>query len=140
MSVAPSGCEDNAMSIDLNPLLEKAFYVEEMQNESEALERVLETYEDMTHVGGRLFEVVAPAEPDEEWLRAKLVAPLVYFCESEGMPVPRCGPTIVALSIGARLYAIPAGDVIPWASALLHTSTDQLRDTYGTHESETALR
>ena len=88
----------------------------------------------------RGFEIVAPDEPDELWLREQLIHRLVYVCESEGVPVPECGGTIVELFIGCRLYAIPAEDVVRWASRLLHTPIEELRAQYGTHEVERALR
>jgi hypothetical protein len=132
--------EEHTMSIDLSPLLEKAFFAEEVQNASEAVGRVLQKAEQVTHAGARPFELVAPSNPDEAWLREQLVPRLVYFCESAGMPVPKCGGTIVALFVGPRLYGIPAEDVIRWASELLGTPVEQLRTQHGTHESEIALR
>jgi hypothetical protein len=128
------------MSIDLSPVLEKAFFVEEVENASEALARAEQKFEQATRIGARGFEIVAPGEPDEEWLREQLVHRLVYVCESEGVPVPECSGTIVELFIGRRLYAIPAEEVVRWASQLLHTSVEQFRTQYGTHEVETALR
>ena len=128
------------MSIDLNPVLEKAFFVEEVENASEALARAEQKFEQVTRIGARGFEIVAPGEPDEEWLREQLVHRLVYVCESEGVPVPECSGTIVELFVGRRLYAIPAEDVVRWASQLLDTSVEQLRTQYGTHEVGTALR
>ena len=128
------------MSIDLSPLLEQAFFVEEVQNASEAIERALETYEQMTRAGARTFEVVAPEEPNQSWLVEELVRPLVYFCESEGSPVPRCGGVIVAMFVDRRLYAIAAEQTLLWCSDLLQASAEQLREEYGTHETETVLR
>jgi hypothetical protein len=128
------------MSIDLNPVLEKAFFVEEVENASEALARAEQKFEQVTRIGARGFEIVAPGEPDEEWLREQLVHRLVYVCESEGVPVPECSGTIVELFVGPRLYAIPAEDVVRWASQLLHTSVEQLRMQYGIHEADRALR
>lgn len=128
------------MSIDLSELLEQAFFVDEPQNGSVAIERALETFEEQKHVGSRLFEVVAPADPDDEWLRERLVHPLIYFCESEGAAVPDCSGVVVALYVGSHLYAISADRVIRWASSRLGTSIDQLRTQYGTHERDTAQR
>jgi hypothetical protein len=128
------------MSIDLNPVLEKAFFVEEVENASEALARAEQKFEQVTHIGARGFEIVAPGEPDEQWLREQLIHRLVYVCESEGVPVPECSGTIVELFIGRRLYAVPAEDVVRWASQVLNTSVEQLRMEYGTHEVETARR
>lgn len=128
------------MSIDLNPVLEKAFFVEEVENASEAVARAEQKFEQVTHIGARGFEIVAPGEPDQEWLREQLVQRLIYVCESEGMPVPKCSGTVVELFVGQRLYAIPAEDVVRWASQVLNTPVEQLRMQYGTHEVETALR
>jgi hypothetical protein len=128
------------MSIDLSPLLDRAFFVEEVQNASEAIERALETYEQASHAGARTFEVVAPEEPNESWLVEELVRPLVYFCESEGSPVPKCGGVVVALFVDRRLYAIAAEQTLLWCSDLLQASAEQLRQEYGTHEIDSALR
>lgn len=128
------------MSIELNRLTEKAFFAEEVANASEALARAMQKFEQVTHLGARAFEIVAPADPDEGWLREQLVHRLIYFCESEGMPVPDCGGMVVALYVGPWLYGIPGADVLRWASGVLSASIDQLRDEYGTHEVGTALR
>lgn len=128
------------MSIDLSRLLERAFFTEDVDNASEALDRAQQKFEQVTHAGARTFEVVAPGDPDELWLREQLVQRLVYFCESEGVPAPACSGTIVALFIGRRLHGIPAADVLRWASGLLNTSIEQFRAQYGTQEIETALR
>ncbi len=128
------------MSIELSPVLEKAFFVEEVQNASEAVARAQQKFEEVTHIGSRVFEILAPSDPGESWLREQLVRRLVYVCESEGVPVPECSGTIVALFVGPRLYAIPAEDVIRWAGRLLSTSVEQFRMQYGTHEVETARR
>jgi hypothetical protein len=128
------------MAIDLSPVLEKAFFMEEVENASEAVARAEQKFEQVRHIGARSFEVVAPGEPDEHWLREQLIHRLVYVCESEGVPVPECAGTIVELFVGRRLYAVPAEDVVRWASQVLNTSVEQLRTQYGTHEIETALR
>src|SRR5262245_32484490 len=128
------------MSIDLSPLLDQAFFVEEVQNATEAIERALETYERTNQAGARTFEVVAPEEPDESWLVEALVRPLVYFCESEGSPLPKCGGVVVALFSDRRLYAIAAEQTLLWCSDLLQASAEQLRQEYGTQEIETGLR
>ena len=128
------------MSIDLAPLLDQAFFSEELRNASESITRALETYEERTHGGARPFEVCAPASLDEDWVRDRLVHPLIYFCESEGTPLPRCSGVVIMLFVETRLYAISSADVIRWASTILRASVEELQDTYGTHESQTALR
>lgn len=128
------------MSIELSRLLECALFEEEVENASVSIERMLETFEHRTHAGARLFEVVAPSELDLDWVRERLAHPLIYFCESEGTPVPECGAVVVALFVGRKLYGIPAADAIRWAAEVLAEPVEQLREEYGTHEIETALR
>lgn len=128
------------MSVNLSSVLEKAFFVEEVEDASEARARAEQKFEQLTHIGARGFEIVVPVEPDQQWLREQLVRRLIYFCESEGLPVPECSGTVVELFVGPRLYAVPAQDVIRWASQVLNTPVERLRAQYGTHEVETALR
>ncbi|HWU89196.1 MAG TPA: STAUR_1299 family protein [Kofleriaceae bacterium] len=129
------------MSIDLQPLLKSAFYKEEeVQNASEAIERLLESYEKQKHAGARPFETVAPSDPDEQWVREGLLHRLIYYCDSEGAGVPECAGVIVAMYVGSSLYGILARRVIEWASGLLNTPPEKLRELYGTHEVETARR
>ena len=128
------------MSIELSGLLEQAFFIDEAQHGSVAIERALETFEQQKHIGTRLVEVVVPEKPDEQWLRERLVGPLIYFCESEGDPVPTCAGVVVALYVGNDFYALTAEKVIKWASEQLGLGVEQLRAQYGTHEVETSLR
>ena len=128
------------MSIDLSPVLEKAFFVEDVENASEAVARAEEKFEQVTRAGARAFEIVAPPDPDEQGLREQLLQRLVYVCESEGVPAPACSGMVVALFVGPRLYGIAAEDVVRWGSGVLNASVEQLRAEYGTHEIETALR
>lgn len=129
------------MSIDLQPLLENAFYKEEgVQNASDALERLLKSHENQKRAGARQFEVVAPPHPDESWVRDGLLRRLIYYCDSEGAGMPECAGVIVALYVGSNLYGLLAQRVIDWASGLLSTPPEKLRELYGTHEVETALR
>jgi hypothetical protein len=54
--------------------------------------------------------------------------------------MPECAGVIVAMYIGSNLYGIVARRVIDWASSLLKTPPEELRELYGTREAETALR
>ena len=128
------------MAIDLQGLLDEAFFAEEVQNASEAIERALDMFQDQTHVGARRFELVAPDEPDEDWLRSGLLQPLIYFCESEGASLPSCGGVMVALFVGSHLYAISAENVVRWGSDRIGAPIDQLRQQYGTQEVDTGVR
>src|SRR5690606_3522602 len=125
-----------AMAIELRGLLEHSFFDEEVKNASEVLQRVADQFQQTTQTGARMFEVVVPDEPDEQWLRDGLVQPLVYFCESEAAVLPKCAGVVVAMFIDAHLYAISAEDVIAWASDQLGSPIEQLRQSYGTRETE----
>jgi hypothetical protein len=111
-----------------------------VENASISIERALESYEQKIHGGARPFEVVIPSDADEQWVAEELVHPLLYFCESEGFLVPKCLGVVVATFVGRHLYAINAEDVITWGSELLGRTMEQLREQYGTHEIDTALR
>lgn len=128
------------MAIDLKGLLRKAFFIEEVHNATEALERARDQFSEATKTAGQSFEVVAPPISDENWVREGLLQPLVYYCESEGMPIPRCAGVFVSLFVGDQLYCIGAAAVLKWAEQQLGTSAEELRSLYGTHEQETVLR
>jgi hypothetical protein len=129
------------MAIDLQPLLEDVFYKEEeIQNASEAIERLLDAYESQKHAGAEPFEIVVPPEPDEQWVREGLLHRLIYYCDSKGAEMPECAGVIVAMYIGPNLYGVAVRRVFEWASDLLSTPSEQLQKMYGTHEGETARR
>jgi hypothetical protein len=129
------------MSIDLTPLLETAVFETEVNNNaSVAVELALEAYEGRTHFGARPFEVVVPDDVDELWVRTQLAPQLIYYCESEGLAIPKCAGVLLIAFVGNHLYAIPAEATVAWISDLLDTSMDHLRRDFGTHEIETALR
>src|SRR3954465_4526858 len=95
------------MTIDLSPLLEQSFFVEEgMNNASESIERALQTYEQKFEGGARAFELGIIDNPDEDWVRERLVHELTYFCESEGMALPKCAGVVVTAFVGNKLYAV----------------------------------
>jgi hypothetical protein len=126
------------MSIDLSALFETQVYVEDVQSASEAIAHALEEYESKSHIGARVFEVVAPDDPDEAWVTERLVHPLIYFCESEGFSIPNCRGVLVALYVGNTLHAIAAEQVIRWAAEEIGSTVENLHDRFGTHESTTS--
>jgi hypothetical protein len=125
------------MAIEMQSLFETAFFVDDVQNASESIERALETYESATHAGARVFETVAPEAVDEAWVGDQL-ARLVYFCESEGSTVPTWSGVIVALFHGGRLYGIAADHVVRWGCEVLGVSSEELHRRYGIGEADTA--
>jgi hypothetical protein len=132
--------EEDAMAIDLDRLLQKAFFVEQVHNATEALERARTQFIADTKTGGVSFELVVPPAPDEPWVLERLLRPLIYYCESEGSPVPHCPGVFVSLFLGSTLYCVRVAEVLNWAEDQLTISVEELRDRYGTHEAGTALR
>jgi hypothetical protein len=129
------------MAIDLRPLLDKAFYKEQpVKNATLSIEKAADDFARRTNTDGVSFEVVAPTDADEAWVHRMLLRPLVYFCESEGRPIPRCAGVFLSLFVGDALYCISGADVIGWVNEQLGLSADELRSRYGTHELETAQR
>jgi hypothetical protein len=129
------------MAIDVNQLASKAFYVEEnVRNATEALQRAVEKYISIYKTSAVSVDLVVPPDADESWARERLLRPLVYYCESEGAPIPKCPGVFVSLFRDANLCCIAVADVIEWAGAQLGLTVEQLREMYGTHELETALR
>jgi hypothetical protein len=128
------------MPVDLSDLLEKAFFVETVSNVTEAIDRALQKYEATTHPGALSFELAAPADPDETWARERLLRPLVYFCQSEGRPIPAAPGVVVSLFVDNELYCIAAHDVVLWAADELGLPVDALADEFGTHERDTVIR
>src|SRR5262245_58004352 len=100
------------MSIELSRLLAQAFFAEAPQNASEAIERVLEKYEQMARARVRPVGIAAPHGPDGSWGREGLARPLIYFCDSGGSPAPKCGGIVVALFFEDKLYGLPAEAVV----------------------------
>jgi hypothetical protein len=129
------------MSIDLQPLMSRAFYDEKVgRTATESLERVGNEFARRTNQEGFHYEVVVPQVPDEEWVRERLLHPLVYFCDSRGSPIPQCPGVYLAMFVGDRLYGISAADMLVWASETFNLSPDELERQYGTHEVGIGLR
>jgi hypothetical protein len=129
------------MAIELSKLLDKAFFsAKPLRNATESIERARDRYLELKRTGATSFELVAPSTLDEAWVRERLLRPLVYYCESEGRPIPDCAGVFVSLFVGEALYCITVADVIAWARGQLGVTVDELRAQYGTHELETAQR
>ncbi len=129
------------MAIEMKRLLNRAFFVEEpIQNATDAINRARQKYFDLTRNGAFSVDVVLPENADEAWLRERLLRPLVYFCESEGMPVPKCPGVFVSMFVGAKLHCIAAADLFEWAREELGANPADLVRDYGTHEIDSAMR
>jgi hypothetical protein len=132
--------EELAMVVELDRLLGEAFFATELADASEALDRARTRYAETYHHPGSSFEVVAPPEPDSTWVRDRMVGPLLYFCQSTGIPVPDCPGIFVSLFIDRRLHCIAAYEVMSWAAQELHETPDDWLAKFGTHERETVIR
>jgi hypothetical protein len=128
------------MAIDLNGLLQKAFFVEQVQNATEAIERARARFAAATKTAGLDFEAVVPPYPDELWVKERLLRPIIYYCDSEGLPLPACPGVFASLFLGDRLYCVAVADVLGWGCEQLGLGVEELHDRYGTHEIETVLR
>jgi hypothetical protein len=122
------------MSLDLSPLLARAFLTAEAARANEAIE------EARGESRGRNWEVVVPAEPDADWLSETLLRRLVYFCESTRAPLPGCGNVFVSFFAGDRLCCVTAAEVIAFACETLAVSAEELVRRYGTGEVRHAVR
>ena len=127
--------------MNIEPLLSKAFFVSEGgRNATLALGQALDRYRELFKTEGEAFELTAPQNIDAAWVRERLVGSLVYFCESKGTPLPKCGNVFVALWVGDKLHCIRAADIIAWAVQTLGMTVEEMDKHFGTHEVETALR
>lgn len=122
------------MSLDLSPLLARAFLTADAARANAALAEARE------QSSGRSWEIVVPAAPDAAWLEDVLVRKLVYFCEATRAPLPGCGNVFVSLFTGDRLSCVPAADVIAFAVETLGLPVEELVRRFGTGEVRHALR
>ncbi len=126
--------------MNIEKLLGQAFFEAEAESATPAIESARERFSQLSRTDGFSFEVVAPQQIDEQWLRESLLQPLVYFCESVGSPLPACPGVFVSLFYDSRVHFIVAAEVIAWAEKELQLTTQELGRLYGTHEADTALR
>jgi hypothetical protein len=123
------------MSLDLSPLLARAFHTSEAPRATIAIAEA----RDLQPEGSRSYEVIVPAGADRAWLETALVKKLVYYCESTRAPLPACGGVFVTLFVGEHLYCVLASDVIAFACDALGTTSESLVQRFGTGEVRHAL-
>jgi hypothetical protein len=129
------------MAIDLKPLIDRAFYREEIvENATIALERAAEAYRGRFGTVGASLEFVVPRDADDEWALEQLLRRIVYYCDSVGVSLPGGAGVFVALFEGARLSCVTVEDVVDWARECLGLAREELEARYGTHELDTGLR
>jgi hypothetical protein len=122
------------MSIDLSPLLARAFVTAAAVDANAALDDA------RAQANGRSFEIVVPPAPDAAWLEGTLLKKLVYFCETTRAPLPACGNVFVSFFADERLCCVAASDVIAFAGEALGLSVEEMVLRYGTGEVRHALR
>jgi hypothetical protein len=125
------------MTLDLSPLLARAFLRADASRTNEA---IAEAREGFAQAGERAFswEIVVPAEPDRPWLEELLLRRLVYHCESSKAPLPACAGVFVSFFVGTELFCVPASEVVAFGAALLGQSPAALVARFGTGESRVA--
>jgi hypothetical protein len=128
------------MTIDIQALTRHAFICAPAEGATPALAQARERFSTESGLAGFSFEVVAPDQPDERWVKEELVRPLVYYCESVGAPLPNCSGVFLSLFYGKHLYCIVAAEAIAWAATTLRTDAGTFARNYGTREQDTALR
>jgi hypothetical protein len=122
------------MAIELSGLLRRAFYSERVENATESIARASARFIELRRAGGDSLEYVVPPAPDEEWVRERLLHSIVYYCESEGRPVPNCPGVFASLFVEDWLYCIAIPDIITWAGKEIGITVEDLRRLYGTEE------
>ncbi|RMG15734.1 MAG: hypothetical protein D6729_12140 [Deltaproteobacteria bacterium] len=126
--------------MDLKPLFDKAFLMDEAINANEALDRARTRFRRAEGEKSFSYEVVVPEEPDAEWLEGTLLRKLVYHCESTRSALPECQGIFVSLFVGDRLYCVPAKDVVAFGCEALDVDVETLVARYGTGELKEAIR
>ena len=126
--------------MDLKGLFERAFFSEDVDNASVSIDKARDKFIELYKTGAESLEYVVPTDPADDWIRERLLRSITFYCESEGRPIPKCAGVFASLFAGHTLYCIAIPDVIAWAVEEFGASVEALRRTYGTQESDTALR
>lgn len=85
------------------------------------------------------WEIVVPENADQEWFEERLLAHLVYHCESTRAQLPECAGVFVSMFVGEKLYCVSAQSVIAFARELLSVDDRALVERFGTGEVRHAL-
>jgi hypothetical protein len=122
--------------MNIRSLLEEAFYSAEASRATAAIAEARDAVSAAGRVDGYSIEVVVPDEVDEQWLRERVLHPLIYFCQSTGVPAPACPGVFLTFFHGDRLSCVLGAEVIAWAARELGEGEQALIDEYGTGERE----
>ncbi|HSN33723.1 MAG TPA: STAUR_1299 family protein [Ideonella sp.] len=126
--------------MNIDPLLDEAFLSDEAGHATPAIDAARARVSNIANVGAFSLEVVVPDAPDEDWLRERVLRPLVYFCESTGVPAPACTGVFVTFFRGGRIHCVLGGEVIAWSARELGLDVQAIVDRSGTGEREHAAR
>jgi Ala-tRNA(Pro) deacylase len=136
----PVAGQPAAHLIDLGPLLGLAFHSSDVLDATQGIEEARARFAAESKMDGFSYEVMVPTVPDADWVRDRLVRPLIYFCESRGAATPACPGVFVSLFTGRKLHCVLGSQVLAWASSELGVPTADLQTRYGLKEQDTALR
>jgi hypothetical protein len=120
--------------------MQLAFHSSDVVDATQAIEEARARFAAEAKMDGFSYEVMVPAAPDLDWMKDRLLRPLIYFCESRGAPVPACPGVFVSLFAGRNLHCVLGSEVLAWASRELGVPTADLQTRYGLGEQDTALR
>lgn len=124
--------------MEIQSLLQEAFFDADAAQATRAIAEARERVSREAKVDAFSLEVVVPEQPDDAWLRDRVLRPLVYFCQSTGVPPPACAGVFLSFFHDARLSCVLGAEVIAWAAQALGLDTGALLDRFGTGESEHA--
>ncbi len=124
--------------MNIDSLLKEAFFEGDAFSATPIIETARARVSAEANVDGFSFEVVVPDEADADWLRERVLRPLIYFGESAGMPPPACPGVFVTFFRGDRVYCVLGAEVIAWAAQQLGADEQALIREYGPGEREGA--
>jgi hypothetical protein len=126
--------------MNIDSLLQEAFFHDDALRATQLIDTARAQVAAAAHVDAFSMEVVVPDQPDETWLAEHVLRPLVYFCQSTGVPPPACAGVFVTFFRGEQLYCVLAAEVIAWSARQLGVDDKAILERYGTHEDEHSPR
>ncbi len=114
----------------LQALLDRAFARVKAADANQAIAdmRLEEGSDDRPAVS---YEAIVPASNPAEYLTGSLMPRLVYFLDSGGFKLPRCGRVFISLFHGDDLFFIRAADAVDELSRITGLSPTQMVQRFG---------
>ncbi len=128
------------MPLDLAALLDEAFLVADATRANSALAEARAQFATDPSAKSFSYEVMVPEDADQAWFEGRLLARLVYHCESTRSPLPACQGVFVSLFIGDRLHCVAADKLVAFACERMGTTPEGLVERFGTGEVRHPLR